>query len=119
MILYTDAMSTEVIRKELYDRLAFTGRVIGNQPIPHTLHEGLVEYVLVGRPVGHFLTAMLEGDLYQACARADERSRHAMYSIVFWLVNYTPNSCFGSPERVREWIERKGFRGQEATDGRS
>lgn len=110
-ILYPRTASIEAIRAEMYQRLAFVGQLDGFSRIPETLHEGLVEYALTGRPTGHFLQAVIEGDLYQACARADLHSRHALYSIVFWLVNYTPASCYGAPSAYQHWRDVRGLQG--------
>jgi hypothetical protein len=79
--------------------------------VPESLHEGLTEYVLTGRPTGSFLRAVLESNLYQACNRADDDNRTHLYDIVFFLVNYAPGNCWQSPAAVNEWIRRGGLAG--------
>jgi hypothetical protein len=77
--------------------------------VPATLHEGLAWYVVHGRPTGHFLRACIEGNLFQACARADIPNRAHLYDIVYFLVNYAPAGCCGSAERVDAWQARFGL----------
>ena len=50
------------------------------------VYEGLTEYLVVRRPVGHFLTAVLSNNLLEACQRADEDNRTQFYPIVFFLL---------------------------------
>ena len=113
--------SIPAIRQELYNRLAFVGTLQDFTPIPATLHEGLVEYVLTGRPTGHFLQAVIEGRLFEACNRADLHSRHALYGVVYWFVNYTPVGCYGTSSQYDYWRSIGGLAGlrrqEESGDG--
>ena len=63
-------------------------------------------YVATGRPTGGFLEAVLSNDLTGAIARADEDALDNIPHIVAYLYNDVPGYCWGSPERVREWIQR-------------
>lgn len=89
------------------DRAAQAGPMIGFVP-PHT-HRALVEYIKHGRPLGHFCTAVVSNDLKAAVQRADDDNIVALPLIVAWLWNNAPSVCWGSPERVEEWIARKGM----------
>lgn len=80
--------------------------------VPIHLHDGLVRYVMFGCPVGGFLTAVLSNDLMESSGRADDQSRASMFEICSFLHNDVPGSCHGSPERVREWIEKGGLEGE-------
>ncbi len=80
--------------------------------VPGGLHEGLIEYILFGRRTGSFLRAVLENNLYQACARADDDNRYRLYDIVFFLTNYAPGDCWQSPATVDAWIARGGLAGR-------
>ena len=60
-----------------------------------------------GRPVGHFLTAILENDLYMAVGRADEENQEALADYVKWLYHYAPMTCWGSRENVKNWYDKK------------
>jgi hypothetical protein len=88
----------EALRAHLKGRLIESG-------VPDHLHDGLTEYIATRRPVGHFLTACLSNDLKEACARADETSKTRLWHVVFFLYNYAPGTCWGSPEKVMEWLQ--------------
>lgn len=75
-----------------------------NAEVPLHLRGGLWYYVHEHRRTGGFLEAVLSNDLSQAFGRADERSREGLFAIVRWLYNEAPSTCWGSPERVREWL---------------
>jgi len=81
--------------------------------IPPLLLESLVEYVVIGRPTGHFMYAVLVNDLFQAYAHADCGSVAAMPFIVKYIFNHLPGNCWGSPEEVGEWLKRGGQYGRE------
>ena len=81
--------------------------------IPRDMSEGLIEYILLGRPVGHFLTAVLENNLREACNRADERNQKLIYQYVFFLYNYAPVGAWGSEENVETWKKHRGFEFEE------
>jgi|SRR5262252_7261263 len=79
--------------------------------IPRHCHDGLMNHILHGRMVGGFLTNMLEGRLFEACAHADAENRAALVHYVRFLVNCAPSGCFGSPEKVERWQEVGGLIG--------
>jgi len=66
--------------------------------------ESIDAYVATGRPTGGFLKAILSNDLTGAIARADEDALDNIPHIVAYLYNEVLADCWGSPERVREWI---------------
>ncbi len=73
--------------------------------IPAHCQDGLADYIRYGVPPGHFLLAVLSNDLREACARADEENRGALFQYVYVLTNYSPIACWGSRESVKYWIE--------------
>lgn len=75
--------------------------------IPDHTKGALERYVIRGIGPGGFLTAVLSNDLKGACTRADIENRDALFSIVSWLMNYAPSGCWGSKERVSDWLEYK------------
>jgi hypothetical protein len=91
-------MDARAYRKHLHDRLAACN-------VPEYLHEGLIEYLAVRRPVGHFLTAILSNDLTEACSRADSFCRGHIADVVMFLVNYAPANAWGSESHVAAWLE--------------
>lgn len=79
--------------------------------LPEDLRDGFKMYIEHGVPPGHFITAVLRNDLKEACARADLHNRKKLYDLVFWLYNYAPNSCWGSPALVHNWIQTRRLEG--------
>ena len=75
--------------------------------IPENIKYSLDLYVNHYIQPGHFLTAVLENNLFEAFARADLNSRAALFDICGYIYNDIPGSCWGSPERVKEWLEKR------------
>ena len=75
--------------------------------IPDHTKGSLERYINRGIAPGGFLLSVLSNDLKGACARADIENRNALFSIFSWLHNYAPSGCWGSKERVSDWIEYK------------
>lgn len=73
--------------------------------LPEGCHEGLIRYVVYGICPGNFLTAVLSNDLKEAFARADQDNKAAMAAWVGFLYNHCPGSCWGSPEKMKSWID--------------
>lgn len=63
-------------------------------------------FVAEGRPVGHFLTAVLSNNLQDAVAHADDQNLANLPAFVGYLYNEVPGSCWGSPVKVAAWYER-------------
>jgi len=69
--------------------------------------DSLVAYVEERRPIGHFLTAVLENDLQAAFAHGDELSIQELPRMVKFVYNRLPGNCWGSPARVKEWYQQE------------
>lgn len=69
------------------------------------LLDSLTRYAREGIPTGDFLTAVLQNDLKEAFARADNFSRWAMFAIVKHVYNKMPALCQGSPAKVEAWLK--------------
>lgn len=80
--------------------------------LPGHLREGLKRYVEKGSPVGHFLTACLSNSLIDAVGRADQTNREHLVGIVQFLWNELPLECYGSKEKVGQWIAKGGLFGR-------
>jgi hypothetical protein len=74
--------------------------------IPAHCREGLIDYLRYGQPPGHFLLAVLSNDLAEACKRADEENRYALFDYVYLLTNWAPSGAWGSPQHVKDWIAK-------------
>jgi hypothetical protein len=77
--------------------------------IPLYMRDSLVQYILVGRPVGDFLTAIINNDLKGAVNRADDENQKLIVQYVKFLYNNAPNGCWGSFDSTKHWIERGGL----------
>lgn len=63
---------------------------------------------------GHFLTAVFESDLFGAIARADNKSMRNLKPLCQFIYSHLPASCWGSPDKMKEWAESGGLAGQQA-----
>lgn len=61
-------------------------------------------YVSARIPTGSFLEAVLSNDFKEACSRADHVNQYLIFDIVSYLWNEVPARCWGSPEKVQEWL---------------
>lgn len=69
--------------------------------------ESIDRYVNDHIPTGGFLYAVLCNDLHGAVSRADAVNTGRLADFVFYLHNYVPHECWGSPEKVRAWLEQE------------
>lgn len=76
-------------------------------PISDDILDSLQCYLDHKIPCGGFLTAVLEGRLYEAFARADVMNSANMRNIVGYIWNEMPASSYGSPERVAEHYKKE------------
>lgn len=79
--------------------------------LPDHCRDGLLDYIDRGTPVGGFLTALLSNNLKETFARADTVNSYRVRDYVNFLYNHAPAGCWGSRERVSEWMERGGLQG--------
>jgi len=73
--------------------------------IPPYMRQSLIEYVVSHRKPGHFLTAVLMNDLTGAVSQADSNNRQVLPSWIMLLCNHVPRNCWGSPEKVNDWVK--------------
>ena len=67
--------------------------------------EKLNAYAERHEPVGGFLRAVLENDLQLAVGRADASNLYNLPAYMIYLYNEMPSPCWGSPEKVKAWLE--------------
>jgi len=70
------------------------------------LKDSIDRYVQDHTPVGGFLTALLSNDLFIAVMRADDINVALLRDYVRYLFNETPATCWGSPEKVKAWLDK-------------
>jgi len=75
--------------------------------LPEHIRDAMQRYIESRIPPGGFLTAVLNNDLAGAFARADHINRMHLYDIVRFLYNEAPSTCWGSPERVKRWLQKE------------
>jgi hypothetical protein len=75
--------------------------------IPARLLRGLVDYAEKRNETGtgSFLRAIVENDLMSAVTRADPESFAALSSICAFVHNELPAVCWGTKDKVRDWLE--------------
>src|SRR5215510_3068457 len=71
--------------------------------IPAHMQVSLGAYLISGRPVGHFLTAVIENDLKGAVAHADEENQKAIVGYVKFLYNHAPMKAWGYKDATKEY----------------
>lgn len=81
--------------------------------VPEHIWDSLVAYIMDGRLVGNFLTAVLKNNFVEACLRADDINRCALFQIAAFLYEDAPAACHGSPQRVEAWLEQGGIGGKQ------
>lgn len=79
--------------------------------VPEHVRPGMVRYILFGILPGSFLSAILSGDYFEACRRADDENRRRLFDYAMFLMNYAPGGCFGSAENMAEWSRNGGLLG--------
>lgn len=75
--------------------------------VPSYMHDSLLGYLESGLRPGDFLSALLIGDYYRACAAADLANYQNLAAYAAFLYNYADPSSYGSKEKVVSWIDTK------------
>lgn len=79
-------------------------------PVSESMVICLEHYVNEGVQPGDFLTAVLENNLVEAFARADDQNIRLIHWYVELLYDKAPAGCWGSPEKVERWVRHQGLR---------
>jgi hypothetical protein len=79
-------------------------------PIPEYMRDGLRRWILYGIPPGDFLCAVLQNDLREACARADDTNRHLLFNYMAFLYNHAPQGSWGGPISFQSWSKIGGLK---------
>ena len=77
--------------------------------LPEYMFSGLELYVRRGVLPGSFLTALLRNDLHGSFRQADPTNSKLIREWVLFLQEHVQAMCWGSRERVREWVYRDGL----------
>lgn len=77
--------------------------LLRNSQIPEHMHGAIVRYIVHGINPGDFLTALINNDLKEACACADDINRHHIFDYVKWFYNHAPSVCWGYDNAAAAW----------------
>ena len=72
--------------------------------IPRRMGPAIVNYIDNHIMPGSFLQAVFKNDLFDAVGRADWENIDDLVAYVSYLYNEAPSPCWGSPEKVKEWV---------------
>ena len=75
--------------------------------IPSYMEKGMYDYIKYGIEPGGFLRSVLANDLKEAVGKADDCNIKIIPAYVSYLYNKAPSSCWGSPEKVVNWMKDK------------
>lgn len=75
------------------------------ETLPEGLQGGMQRYLEQGIMPGHFLTAVLKNNLFEAVMRADADNLKELPNIVKWIHWEVPSGSHGSIIKVKEWIK--------------
>jgi len=75
--------------------------------IPQQIRFGVVHFIVFGYPLGGFLRAVFSNDLRATFGAADLASRDGLHALVTWLHSFAPSPCWGSKERIADWLAQR------------
>lgn len=78
--------------------------------LPPGLRAGYARWWCFGMEAGDFLQAVINGDLFEAFARADDQNLFFMNRIVMWFFNHGDQRC--TRTNARSWREQGGHFGR-------
>lgn len=78
--------------------------------IPEITAGNLKRYVEQGLHPGQFLASVLANNVFGAFEYADDENRKAIGELIA-EIKKKPGGCWGSQERVSEWIRHRGMEG--------
>lgn len=74
--------------------------------LPEHMRSAMRLYIEQHIPPGGFLTAVLSNKLVESFAKADQINQENMLNFVMFLYNEAPSECWGSEEKVDQWLNR-------------
>jgi len=75
--------------------------------IPQYMYLGILRYLNEKILPGSFLRAVISNDLREAVNCADDTNQKLLHVYVCFFYNETPAVCWGSPEKMKAWIDSK------------
>jgi len=77
--------------------------------IPSYMIESIVQYIIYGHPLPHFLHALFSNQLVQTYQYADATNTKLIPQYTQFLHNSVPLNCWGSQETVHTWMDTGGL----------
>ena len=77
--------------------------------IPSHMVSGIKHYIEHGVSPGSFLTTVIKGDLFDACATADDVNIANLPAYAAYIFNHFPRNAWGV--YTNEWMEKGGWEG--------
>lgn len=81
---------------------------------PPYMRTAVRQYLLLGHPMGGYLTRLFEGRVFDAVCNADAQNFAAFAMCCKWIAQCAPVDAFGSPAKVAAWHRVGGLEGIEA-----
>lgn len=75
--------------------------------------EALERYRDYGIATGDFLFSVMINNLSRTIAHADEQNLADLVEIVRFVYNDMPSGCWGTEDKVRDWMMSGGLKGRE------
>ncbi len=94
----------QLLRFRLKDADAHWQEAFEHYDIPEHTKGELIRYIDDHLPPGHFLTAVLGNQLFEAMWQADALNRAALRDICKFIYNQAPADCWGDLKTVKEWV---------------
>lgn len=80
------------------------------EDIPGYMHSAIIDYYEKGYQPGGFLTALINNDLRETFARADDTNIRHIRNYIMWFYNFAPGGTWGYPDAVETWINSAEFK---------
>ena len=71
--------------------------------LPEIYREGMRRYIEEGILPGSFLTAVLSNALHASVVQCSGPMED-LKTVMMWIYNEAPNRCWGSVQKVKEWV---------------
>lgn len=75
--------------------------------IPDRMMPSIKRYIEEKIQPGRFLTAVIQNDLSEACAMADDENVRNLPAYAAYFYNCAPSLCHGSKEKMKKWLAAK------------
>lgn len=80
--------------------------------VPRAHWEEITEFILLGRPMGSFLTAVFSNDLMATIKKADTVNAQALQNYLNFVEACAPARCHGTLKMVQHWEANRGLIGR-------